>query len=515
MYFDSIEAHDLSMRTFKPYDLDQPYLLPPDVRSWLSEGHLALFVSDIVDALDLSAILDEYERGDGRGYPPYHPVMMVKLLVYGYCTGKTSSRKIEKATWEDVAYRVLSGNQQPDHDSIADFRRRHLKALADLFVQVLKLCQEAGLMKLGHVSVDGSKVKANASKHKAMSYQRMNETEARLVKEVEALLAEAEAIDKAEDSRYGKGKRGDELPDELKRRETRLQKIREAKAALEAEAKAKAEAEAEEVRERLAARERQETETGKKIGGVPPRIPDPETAVPSPKAQRNFTDPESRIMLDGATKSFQQSFNAQIAVDAASQIIVATAVTQDAVDNRQLVPLLESVKANTGQMPVVATADNGYFSEEAITDNRLAGVDLYVATGRERKTAPPSTAVDPTSIDATRSTLPPSAHVLVQTPEPLGTTPSPSVTEAMRAKLATEAGRTIYKLRKSTPEPVFGQIKQGRGFRQFSLRGLANVTAEWDIVALTHNLLKLFRSGWRAGVGQAIGEVIRPGDGRD
>jgi transposase len=276
-------AHDGLMRTFRPYDLDQPYLLPPDLRSWLSEGHLALFVSDVVDALDLSSILETYERGDGRGYPPYHPAMMVKLLVYGYCTGKVSSRKLEKATWEDVAYRVLSGNQQPDHDSIADFRRRHLTALAGLFVQVLKLCQEAGLVKLGHVSVDGSKVKANASRHKAMSYQRMSETEARLVKEVEALLAEAEAADTAEDGQYGKGKRGDELPDELKRRETRLKKIREAKAALEAEAKAMAEAEAERARERIAERQRQEAETGKKIGGVPPRVPDPEQATPAPK----------------------------------------------------------------------------------------------------------------------------------------------------------------------------------------------------------------------------------------
>ena len=272
MYFGAPALQNAPMRTFKPYDLDQPYLLPPDLRSWLSAGHLAHFVSDIVDALDLSAILDEYERGDGRGYPPYHPVMMVKLLVYGYCTGKVSSRKIEKATWEDIAYRVLSGNQQPDHDSIADFRQRHLKALAGLFVQVLKLCQKAGLVKLGHVSVDGSKVKANASKHKAMSYQRMNETEARLVKEVQELLAEAEAIDKAEDAQYGKGKCGDELPDELKRRETRLKKIREAKAALEAEAKKKAGEEAEEVRKRIAKRERQEEETGKKIGGVPPPI---------------------------------------------------------------------------------------------------------------------------------------------------------------------------------------------------------------------------------------------------
>ena len=511
MYFGGLVAHNFSMRTFKPYDLDQPYLLPPDLRSWLSEGHLALFVSDVVDALDLSSILDEYERGDGRGYPPYHPVMMVKLLVYGYCTGKTSSRKIEKATWEDIAYRVLTGNQQPDHDSIADFRRRHIKALAGLFVQVLKLCQEAGLVKLGHVSVDGSKVKANASRHKAMSYQRMSETEARLVAEVEALLAEAEAIDKAEDAQYGKGKRGDELPDELKRRDTRLKKIRAAKAALEAEAKTKAAAEAEEARKRIAERERQEQETGKKIGGVPPRIPDPETAVPSPKAQKNFTDPESRIMLDGATKSFQQAFNAQIAVDSTSQIIVAAAVTQDAVDNGQLVPLLVNVGTNIGRLPDVATADNGYFSEAAITDERLAGIDLYVATGRERKAAPPLASSDPVAIATTQS---PRTDNLVPAPQQIGTTAPPSVIQQMRDKLASHTGRATYKLRKSIVEPVFGQIKEGRGFRRFSFRGLAKVAAEWDLVALTHNLLKLFRSGWRGGVGQAIREVIPTGSGR-
>ena len=456
------------MRTFKAYDMDQPYLLPPDLRSWLPGGHLALFVSDVVDVLDLSSILEAYERGDGRGYPPYHPVMMVKLLVYGYCTGKISSRKLEKATWEDVACRVLSGNQQPDHDSIADFRRRHLEALAGLFVQVLKLCQEAGLAKLGHVSVDGSKVKANASRHKAMSYQRMAETEARLVKEVEALLAQAAAADQAEDAQYGKGKRGDELPEELTRRETRLKKIRYAKATLEAEAKAKAEADAERARERIAERQRQEVETGKKIGGVPPHVPDPEQATPAPKTQKNFTDPESRIMLDGATKSFQQSYNAQIAVDGDSQIIVAAAVTQDATDNGQLAPMLMAVQANLGQLPDVATADNGYFNPAALTDPRLAAVDLYVATSREREA--------------------PCAR--------LGTTGT--VVQTMRDKLATETGKAIYKRRKCIPEPVFGQIKEARGFRRFSFRGLVNVTAEWTVVALTHNLLKLFRSGWVA-----------------
>jgi len=485
------------MRTFKPYDLDQPYLLPPDLRSWLPEGHLALFVSDVVDALDLSSILDEYERGDGRGFPPYHPVMMVKLLVYGYCTGKTSSRKIEKATFEDVAYRVLSGNQQPDHDSIAEFRRRHLKALAGLFVQVLKLCQEAGLVKLGHVSVDGSKVKANASKHKAMSYQRMNETEARLVKEVEALLAEAEAIDKAEDAQYGKGKRGDELPDELKRRETRLKKIREAKAALEVEAKVKAKAEAEEAKNRVAERQRQEEETGRKIGGVPPRIPDAEKALPDPKAQKNFTDPESRIMLDGATKSFQQSYNAQIAVDSASQIIVATGVTQEANDKKQLVPMLSSVQENMGRLPENTSADNGYFSESVLTDARLTGTNLHVAPGREKAAEVPApvaiAAAEPSPVGERNTDSAATAGELPTT--------AASPTQQMRAKLQSATGHAVYKMRKAIVEPVFGQIKQARGFRQFSFRGLAKVTAEWDLVSWTHNLLKLFRSGWRPPTG--------------
>lgn len=496
MYTEASSAHDFYMRTFKPYDLDQPYLLPPDLRSWLSEGHLALFVSDVVDALDLSPILDTYERGDGRGYPPYHPVMMVKLLVYGYCTGKVSSRKIEKATWEDVAFRVLSGNQQPDHDSIAEFRRRHLKALAGLFVQVLKLCQEAGLVKLGHVSVDGSKVKANASRHKAMSYQRLTETEARLIKEVDALLAEAEALDRAEDAQYGKGKHGDELPEELKRRETRLKKIREAKAALEAEAKAKAQAQAEEARERVAERERQEAQTGKKIGGVPPRIPDSEKAAPESKAQKNFTDAESRIMLDGATKSFVQAFNVQIAVDAHAQIIVAAGVTQDAVDTRQLAPLLLAVEANTGRLPEVATADNGYFNPDAITDERLAGVDLYVATARERKPSPP--VGGPVAVPL----------VTTSAPAPITGAAPTTVVQQMRDKLATDLGRATYKLRKCIPEPVFGQIKEARGFRRFSFRGLAKVTAEWSVVALTHNLLKLFRSGWKIAPRDRVVELI-------
>ena len=263
-------------KDFLPYTLDQRLLLPPDIRDWLPEGHLALFVSDVVEQLDLSAIYPEYERDDDRGRAGYHPGMMVKLLVYAYCLGMPSSRKIEKATYEDVAFRVLSGDQHPDHDSIATFRKAHLKALLGLFMQVLRLCQKAGLVKLGHIAIDGTKVQGNASKHKAMSYGRMGETEKRLEEEVRGLLAEAERMDAEEDGKYGKGRRGDELPAELRRRESRLAKIREAKAALEAEAKAKAAAKAAEVEERLWERTQEEAETGKKKVGRPPAAPDPD-----------------------------------------------------------------------------------------------------------------------------------------------------------------------------------------------------------------------------------------------
>lgn len=468
--------HDGCMSSFRPYDLDQPYLLPLNLREWLPEKHLALFVNDVVDEMDLTAILRTYQRVDRRGNAAYHPAMMVKLLVYGYCTGRFSSRKIEKACWEDVPFRVLSGNQQPDHDSIAEFRKRHLKSLAGLFIQVLNLCQQAGLVKLGHVAVDGSKVKANASKHKAMSYDRLVKAEDELKKQVEALLKEAERVDAEEDALYGKGNRGDELPEELRTRAGRLKKIREAKAALEAEAKAKAEAEATKARQRIEERERQEKETGRKIGGNPPKVPDPENAVPEPKAQKNFTDPESRIMLDGATKSFQQSYNAQIAVDDANQIVVAAMITQDATDTHQLVTVLTHVEANTGKLPHIATADNGYRCAAALTEERLMTVDLYIAPGRERSDSPKSEGARPQ--------------------EPVEISKPRTPFEEMKGKVRSEAGRAIYRRRKAIVEPVFGQMKQARGFRQFLLRGLENVSAEWNLVALTHNLLKLFRSGW-------------------
>jgi transposase len=287
---------------YLPYDLDQRLLLPPDLRAWLPEGHLALFVVDGVSELDLSAITHVYDAKDTRGRAGYPPAMMVALLVYAYCVGKPSSRRIERATYEDVAFRVLAGDQHPDHDCIADFRKRHLDAFAALFLQVLRLCQKAGLVKLGHVAIDGTKMKANASKHKAMSYDRMGEAETKLEDEAHKLLAEAERIDADEDAQHGKAKRGDELPAELRRREDRLRKIRQAKGALETEAKEKAEVKAAEAKQKLDERARTEVETGQKAPGQPPAIRDPEQAKPEPKAQRNFTDPESRIMPDGANK---------------------------------------------------------------------------------------------------------------------------------------------------------------------------------------------------------------------
>jgi len=285
------------------------------LQDWLPEGHVARFVADVVETLDLSAIYAKYKEGDGRGLAAYDPRMMVRLLIYAYCRGVPGSRRIERATYEDVGFRYLAADQHPDHSTIADFRQEHLASLSQLFVQVLKLCQRAGLVKLGHVALDGTKVKANASKHKAMSYERMGETEKKLEAEVQALLAEAARIDAEEDGKYGKGKRGEELPEELGRQESRLRKIREAKAALEEEAREAAKKKQAEVEARLRERERQEEERGRKLGGRPPQAPDPKQAKPEPKAQRNFTDPDSRIMKDGATKEFVQGYNAQAAVD--------------------------------------------------------------------------------------------------------------------------------------------------------------------------------------------------------
>jgi transposase len=448
-------------KTFRSYDMNQQLLLPPDLRQWLPADHLALYISDVVESLNLAGILKAYEEGDGRGRPPYHPVLMVKLLVYGYCTGRMSSRKLEQATHDDVAFRVLTCNQQPDHDSIATFRKRHLPELAKLFVQILEVCQRAGLVKLGHVAIDGTKIKANASKWRTMSYAAMSEAEQKLTAEVERLLAEAQRIDDEEDALYGKGKRGDELPPELRERESRLARIRELQADMEREAREAAEKKVAETKHKQEQAEKQ----GKKFTAR--KIIDPDQAVPAPKSKRNFTDPDSRIMKDQASKTFQQAYNIQIGVDAQAQIIVAAKVVQAGVDQEQLVPVLREVKRNLGRMPVQVSADAGYYSKAALTHAAVRGVDLHVPpnqrkplNGEEHTTLP---------IDAT-------------------------LQERMWHKLASKAGREVFSRRKVIVEPVFAQIKHVRGFRQFLLRGLAQVEAEWLLVCMTHNLLKAFRA---------------------
>lgn len=457
-------------KQFRDCNLNQLVLLPPSLEDWLPEGHWARFVAEVVETLDLSAVYAKYEARDGRGLAAYDPRMMVRVLIYGYCRGVASSRRIERATYEDVAFRYLAADQHPDHDTIATFRQEHLANLSPLFVEVLRLCQRAGLVKLGPVALDGTKMKANASKHQAMSYGRMEEAEKKLEAEVKALLEEAARVDAEEDGKYGKGKRGDELPKEWARRESRIAKIREAKAGLEQEAREEAEAKKAEVEARFEEREKEEQERGRKFGGRPPQMPDPEQAKPEAKAQRNFTDPESRIMKDGATKEFVQAYHAQAVVDSEAQVIVAAAVTQEANDKKQLVPMLAQVQVMTGSAPQPATADAGYYTETSVTDSKLEGIDLLVAPDRQKHGEAVPCATGP----------PP---------------PQAGVAERMRHKLRTPEGRAVYKMRKAIVEPVFGQIKEGRGFRRFLLRGRAKVEAEWKLICATHNLLKLFRSG--------------------
>jgi transposase len=423
-------------KSFRPYDPDQEFLMPASMREWLPEGHLAYFVSDVVDHLDLSAIMRRYE-GEDRGYPPYHPRMMVKVLLYGYCIGVPSSRKICRRLEEDIAFRVLAANNTPDFRTISDFRKDHLKALADLFLQVLKLCQRTGMVKLGHVALDGTKIKANASKHKAMSYGRMKKEEVRLQTEVAELLKLAQSTDEEEDHRYGRNKRGDELPRELAFKESRLRKIQEARRALELEA-------------------RQEAEEGKGTG------------IPPDKAQRNFTDPESHIMPAPGGRDFVQAYNGQIAVDSAHQVIVAAEITNHPSDRGQAEPMMEAVKANTGQLPRQMSADAGYFSSDTINNLTTQGIDVYMPPDKTRHHS--------TSSSAPRGRIPKGL----------------STADQMRRKLRTKKGKKCYALRKELPEPVFGQIKQARGFRQVLLRGLEKVKGEWRLICTGHNLLKLF-----------------------
>ena len=427
-------------KTYRPYQPQQPLLLPQAIDDYLPDGDLAYFVPEVVDRLDLAAILAPYER-EARGYPPYHPQMLVGLLLYAYCRGVYSSRRIAFGCTHDLGFMVVTARQTPDFRTIAAFRKRHLAALAALFSQVLQLATEAGLVQLGHVALDGTKVHANASRHKAMSYARMDGRATALEAEVAAWLAQAEQTDAAEDAALA-DRQGDELPAHLATKQQRAEVIRKAKAALEERARKKASAEGS----------------------------DPDHALVPPTTQYNFTDPESRIMKTPA--GFDQCYNAQAAVDADSWIIVGQEVTAAPSDVQRLAPLLETVKAATGAYPEQVSADAGYASESNLLVCEERGIDAYVALRRLKHDEPPEA-----------------------DPGPAGSSARWPARARMRAKLTTAAGRALYAKRKQTVEPVFGHIKACRGFRQFLLRGLAAVQGEWGMLCTAHNLLRLYQQG--------------------
>jgi len=447
-------------KTYRSWNPDQAYLLPPSPLDWLPEDDLVYFVLDTVRDLKLKSITRKYENGDGRGFPPYHPRMMVTLLLYSYTQGVFSSRRIMKRCERDAAYRAIVHDDAPNFRTISDFRKLHLSELEGLFVQVLRLCQEAGLVKLGHVSLDGTKVKANASRHKAMSYGRMKEEEKRLRKEIRALLNHAEATDAEEDERYGRDRRGDELPEELSRRKDRLKKIREARKALETKAKAAAQEE----------RKRRAEEDRKR--GDKPRPGRPREDVkdlPDDKKQYNFTDPETSIMKVN-NKGFDQCGNAQAAVDREHQVIVAADVTNEPNDKKQLKPMVKQTKKNIdrGQHINKFSADAGYFSEDNVTWIEGQRIDSYIATGRLK-------------------------HNEKVPPHPRGRPPNGlTIKERMARKLRTKKGRATYAQRKWITEPVFGQIKRGMGFTQFLLNGIDKMRSEWRMVCMAHNVKKLW-----------------------
>lgn len=459
----------MSTKTYRAWAPDQLFLLPPAMRDWLPEDHLVFFVMDVVAGLNLSAIERVLQDKDPRGERPWNPRMMVALLFYGYCLGIRSSRRLEKATYEDVAFRVLTADTHPDHTSIAAFRKIHLAALANLFLDILQLCQKAGLVKLGRVALDGTKVKANASKHKAMSHLRMKEREEALRAEIKQMLAEAGVVDADEDVLHGRDQRGDELPAELRRRQDRLQKIEEARVALEAEAQAARAAE-------LAERERAKAPPPDEPR--PPSLPSHQVGhhadgSPEDKAQRNFTDPESRIMKSG--KDYIQGYNAQVVVDEAEQIIVSTGVTNQAADAQHLPAMIAAVEENLGTRPVQTLADAGYYSAENAAYCDQVGTDALLSVAREK-------------------------HVLDKGPSPW---PEDDPRTTMHARLRSILGAAAYRRRKCIVEPVFGQIKEARGIRSFLLRGLEQVRGEWNLICLTHNLLKLFRFTQRSAFASA------------
>lgn len=435
---------------FRPWKIDEAQLLPPSVQDYVPKDHLSrLIVMLVREHLDLSDIAGSYRSGLGQ--PPFDPRLMTALLLHGYASGIYSSRRIAKAAVERADFMMIVAGDPPDFRTISEFRKRHLAALAALFVQVLKLAEKAGLVKLGHVALDGTKLKANASKHKAMSYERMKKREAQLRAEVERWLKAAEAADAEEDKLYG-DKRGDEMPDWVADKQKRLAKIAQAKAELEAEARAAAE---EEERRRAEAEEKRVAQGRKKNG----RTPAPPKREPDGKTQRNFTDPESRILK--TKDGYIQGYNAQAAVDAEAQIIVAHNLTHSMSDQDQLAPLLDAIEERLGRRPKEASADAGYCSEANLAALAKRAVSGYIATGRAKHPG-----------DTKRSITGP-------------------LTNAMRDKLKRAGWRSRYRLRKQVVEPVFGQIKQARGFRQFLLRGIEKVRAEWALICTAHNLTKL------------------------
>jgi len=426
-------------KIFRPYDPDQLLLLPPSLDDWLPEDHLARFIDDLVNRLDLSGITSRYD--EERGYPPYHPVMMTKVLLYGYAVGIYSGRRLAKAIETDVAFRYLTAQNFPGHRTIIRFRREHRVALGKLFKQVLNACREAGLVKLGTVSIDGTKMKANASKHKAMSHKRMLERKDEYTKAIQDWFDRADREDDEEDRRLGQDQRGDELPEHLRTKQKRLAKIDEALKALEREAREQAE------------------EEGK----------DPSEAKVPDKAQKNFTDPDSKILKTG--DGFIQGYNAQAAVDCESQVIVAHDVFPDGSDSLHLVEMVERIEEETGQIPEQSIADAGYYSADGVRRIEEMGTEAFIATARSKHEEPP--------------------------PAPRGRPPTDlTPRQKMQRKLLTKRGKKIYAKRKTSVEPVFGQVKQERGFRNFLLRGLGLVAKEWAIICTVHNIVKLWRSEW-------------------
>lgn len=485
------------MKTYRPYSPEQSYLLPPSPREWLPEGHLVYFILGLLDELDLGAIERTVQAKDPRGERPYSPEMMTSLLLYAYATGVYSSRRIARACIEDVAFRVLAAGEQPHHTTINLFRGTHLDALSGLFVQVVKACQSEGLVRLGHVAIDGTKMKANASKHKAMSYDRMQKDDARLRAEIQEWFERAQAVDEEEDKSEGDGGTYDPQ-EEIRRREERLAKMTRVREALRKETAAARAAKLREQAEELRKQSEDMTHPPKRRAlaatlakkrdqqaslfddddldppppnadadlprNTPPHQPD---GTPKPKAQRNFTDPDSRIMVrDGA---FLQAYNAQLAVDEENQIIVAAAVSNQGPDNEYFEPMLRRVAHNCDAVPERATADSGYFSAAAVRFAEHMGVEPLISVGKHRNDGSQASIGDFPQ-DRTEAKL------------------------QMRALLESDRGQRLYARRKATVEPVFGQIRAARRFGQFSFRGLLKNRCEWLLVCLTHNVLKLWRA---------------------